>query len=497
MAQVKYVSPSGWDFDRPVAVPMKWSSRGLLGEDRQEFVKTAGHAFVDQLPQIKIASDEVPMHLIALGASEFYGPNRNGDAFPVDVCRSCHPTFVKFARYYNNHNNKPDKGDPHFGIVKAAAWNDTMKRVELILALNATKSACDRNGGFVDERALEKLARGEDIPVSMACRVPYDVCSWCGNKAATRKQYCTMEKCAAGGCKDNLTRLIKVGGDLHHLHVRNVSPVWFDMSRVFRPADRIAYGSSADWLTKAAADHGLFELADLLKLSADATAPLEVILYQDGITGTWSVKMAAQAKLAHGLACLEQQERGESPELYRAFDRQIQRPFDLSLLGEVGTTKCAEGLGALADKKIILPLRDFARLAGQEALAKQAAARLPGVYSRMVEDGSLERRIEQNKYPLSEKVASSKQRTAAALGAEEYSLEKEAVCQRSMLASMRRLPAPDVKDVFEKSAADDGGAEQLARDYAIYKVAALQRIAATDPIFPLTARYAVRQNHVS
>ena len=496
MSQVKFVSPSGWDFDRAIAMPVKWAQRGLLGEDRAEFIKTAGSAFEDQLSHIKIAADEVPVHVIALGASEFYGPNRNGDAFPVDVCRNYYPTFVKFASYFNNHKNKPEKGDPRFGIVKAAAWNEAMKRVELLLALNATKSACERNGGFVDERALEKLARGEDLPVSMACRVPYDVCSWCGNKAATRKNYCTMEKCAAGGCKHNLTRLVKVAGDLHHLHVRNVSPVWFDLSRVFRPADRIAYGSKADWLTKAAADNGLFALVDMLKMSEDATAPAEVILYQDGITGLWNIKMAAQSKLAHGLSVLEQQERGPT-DIYRAFSSDIQRPFDLTVLGSVGTVKCAEGLGALSDKKIVLHLRDFARLVGQEALVKEATARLPGVYTRMIEDGSLDRRIEQNKFPISEKIASSKQLTAASVNAEEHSLEKEAVHHRSMLSVVRNLPSPGLQTGLEKNAGDGGGAEQLARDYAIYKLAALQRIATSDPIFPLTARYAVRQNHVS
>jgi len=38
-------------------------------------------------------------------------------------------------------------------------------------------------------------------------------------------------------------------------------------------------------------------------------------------------------------------------------------------------------------------------------------------------------------------------------------------------------------------------AEKLAIDYAIYKLAALSRIAASDKEFPLTARLCVSQNH--
>lgn len=498
MSMIKYVSPSGWDWDRPVAVPIRMSSRGLIGADRQSFIKTAGHAFLPQIDNIKLAADEVPVHMLALGGVETYGPNRNGDGFSGDVCRKYHPTFVKFAQYYNNHKNKPAQGHPHYGLVKASAWNDAMKRVELVVAMNAEKSACDRNGGYIDEKGLEKIAAGQDIPVSMACRVPYDSCSWCHNQAQTRDDYCTMTKCAAGGCQDNLTRLIKVSNDLHHLHVLNAYPTWFDISRVYRPADRTAYGARADWLTKAAADNGMFELAHGIKMASEDSAPLEVILYQDGTLGSWSVKVASQIKLAYGLAKLEEtKQQHNSSELSRAFSSQVQPGFDISILGAAGSVKCAEGLGALADSKIILPLRDFARLVGKSSLVKDATAHLPGVYRRMIEDESLEQRVEKNKFPLSEKLASVVQRQAASLNRPDFSLEKEAVTTRSMLSVIRGQPAPNSINVFEKSASDNPGAEQLARDYAIYKVAALQRIAESDQNFPLTARLAIRQNHVA
>ena len=99
MSLIKYVSPSGWDWERPVAMEILISSRGLIGNDRVDFVKSAGHMFLDELDKIKFAKDEVPVHLIALGASEAYGPNRNGDGFKEATCKQHHDTFVKFAKF--------------------------------------------------------------------------------------------------------------------------------------------------------------------------------------------------------------------------------------------------------------------------------------------------------------------------------------------------------------------------------------------------------------
>jgi len=493
MSMIKYVSPAGWDWDRPVAIPLKVSSRGLIGQDRRDFVKTAGHVFLPEMDKIKFASDEIPVHLIALGANEFYGINRNGDGFPKKACETYHPTFVKFARFFRNHKNKPEKGNPHFGIIKASAWNEPMKRVELLVALNGEKSACDRNGGLLADVEMEKLARGEDLPVSMACRVPFDICTFCGNQAKTRDNYCTAMMCKAGGCKDNITRVVKVAGDMHHLGVLNTLPTWFDMSRVFRPADRIAWGANADYLTKAAADQGVFEIADSIKMAADATPPLAVILYSDGLPGAWSQRIIGQVKLAYALAKLEPQEMSGNGEIYRAFR---QEPFEVDKLGELGTEKCAQALGALADRKIVLHLRDFARLAGKNEHAKVAADLLPGVYQRMVDDDSLERAVEQNPFPLSDKQASDKHRGLASLNVSGFSLEKDAVRNRSMLSAARFEDAPVPKSTFEKSASDNAEAEQLARQYAVYKLDALERIARSDTDFPLTARFSVRQNHV-
>jgi hypothetical protein len=494
MSMIKYVSPSGWEWDRPIAIPVPISSRGLIGNDRRDFTKIAGHMFIDEVDRTKFANDEVPVHLIALGASEAYGPNRNGDGFKEATCKKYHDTFVKFAKFFRNHKNKPDRGDPSFGIIKSSAYNAPMRRVELLIALNAEKSAADRNKGFVADTELEKLAQGNDIAVSMACRVPYDSCSWCGNKAKTRSEYCGQEKCAAGGCKDNLTRLIKMGDDMHHLHVDNPTPTWFDISRVFRPADRIAYGAKADWLTKAASDNGVFEFQDYIKMSESESAPLRVIMYQDGLPGEWDQSVAAQVKVAYGLAAIERQRNTTSPEVYSGIQSE---PLELEVLGDLGTTKCAEGLSALANNKIILTISDWARLSKKSGLIKEAASHLPSIYNRMLDNGNIEQQVESNPYPLSDKVASIKQRTFANLCVGSHSLEKSAVQSRSMLSAIRSEPTPVVNHMNEKFGSNNEEAEGLAIEYSLYKIAALQRIASFDGNFPLTATLSVRQNQLT
>ncbi len=510
MSMVKVVSPSGWEWDRPVALPLNISSRGLRGHDRREFLKYASHVFLPYIDQIKVAKDEVPVHLIALGASEAYGPNRNGDAFKEAACKAYHDTFVKFAKWYRNHKNKAHQGDPFYGYIKQSAYNDSMRRVELIAMLNAEKSAAERNGGYVADQELEKLAKDEDIPVSMACRVPYDECAHCGNKARTREEYCKAAACPAGGCFDNLTRLVKVAGDTQMVYVNNDHPTWFDMSKVWRPADRIAYGTKADYLTKAAADTlekaaaagGVF-LGGGAKAAEDlgVTAPLPVLLASDLVLpGQYHAAVREQVKLAHGLALQEERMGGYgiSPEVKRAFAAPVQGAIDLSAAGEPGTAKCAEFLAALADETILLPLRDFARLTKQADHVAGAAQALTGVYGRMVADGSIDRLVAGNPFAVHGKTAGQAARSFAARHKTAFSLEKEALDWRCKLSAVRRQPVPPANSVIwtEKQAADSPEAEELARSYALYKLAALHRIAARGGDFLLTTLASAVQNQV-
>lgn len=506
MALTKLVSPLGWDFDCPVAALLKVGRDGRVGpNDRRDLVKRAGaqaaHVFADAATKLAFPRDVQPVHLIALGAKEAYGPNRNGDGFSEATLRAAHPTFVKYAYWFRNHKNKKHEGHPHYGAVKLSAYNDVMRRVELLCALPTTKAAADLMGcdGPAD-REMEKLAGGSDIPVSMACRVPYDVCSFCQNRARTREEYCKEASCAAGGCDQNLTRLVKMGGDFHHLHVDNPHPTFFDISNVWRPADRIAYAGKADWLTKAASAgwDGTYD-ADRVKAAAafGVTAPLAAAADQDAAAAR-TPAVAAAVKLAYGLAALDSQpDRWANREVARAFSGRA--PLDIARLGlDASPEKAAAVLAAMADMSVIVPLADFAAMTKRAADAAAAAARLRGVYARMIDDGTLEPRLAACRYSPAEKAASARAREAAARVYRSHSLARPAVDSRCLASAARGLPAPAVKTGFyEKAAARAAEAEDLAREYACYQAAALRRISEFDDQFLLTASGALCQNHVN
>ena len=106
MAMVKVFSPRGWNWDEPIAQMIKISSRGLRGNDRSDFIKRASHSFADLVDKIHPGDGEQPMHYLAVGATEAWGPNRNGDGFKLATCRGYHDTFTKYAWWYRNHKNK-------------------------------------------------------------------------------------------------------------------------------------------------------------------------------------------------------------------------------------------------------------------------------------------------------------------------------------------------------------------------------------------------------
>lgn len=168
MSMLKIISPGSQEFGDAVATLIKIGSRGrVIGHDRSILEKRAGANILHEIDKIPHEPGEELIHLLAVGATEKFGANRNGDGFRAHVLQRTHPTFVKFGHFYRDHINKdPAKS---YGLVKMSAYHEPMSRVELICALNATKEAAERNGGLVADREMEKLAKGDDIAVSMAC----------------------------------------------------------------------------------------------------------------------------------------------------------------------------------------------------------------------------------------------------------------------------------------------------------------------------------------
>lgn len=187
------------------------------------------------------------VYVLAMSAWETYGENRNGDAFPehpykehekpawiapTEVLTQHYQSFEQFGNCFRHHQNKdPEKA---VGKILKSFWNPTMHRVELLIDLDDLKAP----------DLADRIKAGEYPPVSMGCRVPYDVCSICGNRAPTRAQYCDHAKFQMREVINGLK-----------VCVLNPSPKLFDISWVFRPADPIAF-----MLKKVAHEHA-YELS--------------------------------------------------------------------------------------------------------------------------------------------------------------------------------------------------------------------------------------------
>ena len=488
---IKVIRPGDQDFGEQQTQLVKLSSRGLRGDDLNEFIKRAGFKMADTVRNMSFAPGETPIHLIALGATEYYGPNRNGDGFTEACCKQYHDTFVKHARFYRNHANKDTKKS--YGIIKASMYNDAMHRIELIAALNGTKEVAARNGGLVADDELDILEKKAEMGVSMACRVAYDVCSMCGNRARTKADYCSSSdeggSCIGGGCMNKLGQVLNDG---RIQYVDNPHPLWFDMSRVWKPADRIAYVFGP--LEKAA--------------GIDIVSPLTMYENNKEVTAPWWLALAdvndattrERMKLAGDLAELEHAIGKEAGVKGLAFAPSVQPPLDL-----VVDEKNMPGLlASLAVEKVALPLREYIRLFYEQhpgkaqLLAEKAGAFLPNIYSWLI---SKPDRLETllTKYAATFKHAqhiSPEQRRVASKLAADYSLEKNLHQRRCHLAVIRgdEQFAAHVADVGEKLAEDLGEVQEIAEGYAIYKLAFLDAIRESDKDFHLTRELVLRQN---
>lgn len=246
--------------------------------DTSRITKHASEA-LDYIKNVSPDPGKTLLLLLALGATETYGPNRNGDGFsehPVPargkVASASKRWFVppgeELTKHYQSFEKNPAHAFKHHvnrdpakasGVVKKAFWNPRMKRVELLTEVDNEK----------DPEWVQRTNDGEFVPVSMGCRIKRDVCSVCGNEAPTRADYCEHAKFAMN----------TILPDGQKVFVHNPSPDFFDISRVFRPADRIGYTIkkvAEVYEVRLSADLG--EHADALALKGAAVQKLSDII---------------------------------------------------------------------------------------------------------------------------------------------------------------------------------------------------------------------------
>jgi len=339
--------------------------KSFATDDQPNVIEAAGgqafQFFFDDDKMTKMASDVVTrediqahkppsnmfgVHLISMGAEETYGENRNGDSFSIDSLKSHHPSFEKFAHVYREHKNR----DPHtqgIGIVKLARYNPDMQRGELIIHVDKDKAP----------DMFKKAKAGKELSFSMACRLPYDQCSVCDNKAKTQAKYC-------GHLKNKLTQYVPEFQK--YAYSRNEKDVkFFDISEVGRRADRIAtylgYSfNDDDLLSKAASETTVIGGAAW----AEHQLGLEVAEFTPWEDMTLE-KLAAAAEFY----------KHASPEIQENLDKMTPSPLGKDAVDTLANTDFRSVAGELCKKSMLLDFPTFASLVtskSNEELSKEA-----------------------------------------------------------------------------------------------------------------------------
>lgn len=471
----KIVTHEAWNFDVPQTAAVPLLQNGRMGaNDRAAFEKRASAELLQKMAEMPQLPGEVLVHDIALGCTEGYGPNRNGDGFREEVCRATHPTFVKSARVYRGH--KSQNPAISYGIVKASSYNNKMRRIELLLALNGTEEAARRNGGLVADLELQKLASRAPVPTSMGCVTPYDTCSACGHRAKNRDEYCTPQMCKAGGLRDHMGDVVELNGDLHHLHADNPDALYYnDISHVPRQADRISYMMGALQKAASAGARAFISGAELAELyynagagddvPAAATRTLDLLLQHDTTLDKYAYLT-----------------RAVSPR------RAAVPPLQINL------QKLGAFTAALADRSVILPVEEFIRVlsghaqpdAGVVSQIKQAAQ---SVFSRLQVPNV-------NPYVLAFGGIPSQYQSWAQKVAADYALDEAHVSRRLSRALLAQDTEPQLRPLVKIAAASEPAAEEMAQHYGLYVLASLDRMATRNPNFPLTVATTLLQNRV-
>ena len=280
----------------------------------------------------------------AVAAGEAYGPNRNGDYFKEADLKNTHDTFVKYAKVYKHHKNKDPKKS--YGDVEKSFYNNKMKRVELITATDNAKSP----------EIISQWEKGESPAVSMACRVPFDKCSMCGHESAKISEYCDDLKLHMNEIFENGKQACAINPD----------PTFFDISYVWRPAERVAY------VLKKVASASLYLPSALLAEDEPERFPL--------------TKQATDKEaLINKLSAIEKKIEGQIAGKIDPDSKEVAHTPDLpdKVLDQLGKENPGTATKALSDKGIMLKLPEFIKmLIGDAGLGEGLGEHLPGSISR-------------------------------------------------------------------------------------------------------------------
>ena len=473
---IKVIPSGSFDFGIPVASLVDLHSRGI---DRAWMVKRAS-VLTRELMDLRPRDGHAFIQLISLGAQEAYGANRNGDGFPekrgtyellnpkpgtpkiielADGLVNRHATFAKFGHVFKHHQN--DDPEKKIGDIYATAYNPEMKRGELIIDVPLTDRAREEMHAIPHDWAskVDKLAQGKDIAFSMACKVAYDICSNCGNKSPNRRLYCTH-------LADHMSDLTKEG---HQNFAINDVPDFFDISDVFRPADRIAYS--------------LRKVASLNEMPVGGAALAEHwgLSHPPGWLDLPSPEAAFKRAAARKLADMEKQVDAVATGINNSHINQLHRGapcgnIPAKAMETLKSVKLGEALQALGDAQILLGFEDFLNLVAETKTGSAAGdidsvkKMLPGLYGQLLKSGEIEECVMDSAYDPSHTAVPRRVKDAVWELMKDHSFAPECVEKRAQL-SVIRGPALALPTRADKQAAVLAPSSLLAKEYAKYQLA--------------------------
>lgn len=456
---IKFSATDDWNWDtEPVQLIHNVNTLTKAGADKSELQteKTAGQT--DAL-------------VIALGAYEGTGANRNGDIFKEASCLEHYKTFIKSGskgkdgkydgRALNRHHkNKPE--DPKYGNIKAAAYNQKMKRIELVIGMDNDKCA----------EEIQKLAEGKQINVSMAAKVAFDKCTWCGYAAKDDNHRCEHIPRQLGE--------INKRGEMCSMD--NIDPKWFELSIVGRPADRIGMSlklASHNSYIKSASDYKV--LYPGFVAPEDEDSVLKISKYA-----------SEKRSLVKKLAAIEKHIDGviaEGPkntkDKYLAEQKSKLTHTDSiseSAMDELRKYEPSKLLRALADQGIVFSAEDFIRytfgakaLHGAGDLFSKVKTHLPSMFSNIEQDGDDE--VNEERYePSSSGMLPKPVLNLVRSLFDGHSLFDAPAHGRIMkITIVKNLPSAKLRGKDgDKEISKEAVVKELAKQYGAYKLAALR-----------------------
>lgn len=432
-----------------------------LIKDPKDLVKRASSFLTPKYAKTKGQED---LHIIAVGAYEATGFNRNGDMFRDHWCRKNAHYFQDADRAVHRHH-KNKKTSPKYGNIKYAGYNELMKRIELVVGLDKDKCA-----DILDEQ--EK--RGH-TNWSMASKQAFDICTGCGHKA-----YSDADRCEhIPSCIGELTKEGAMYG------MENPDPKWFEISYVFRPADRIGMS-----LNKLASGDKIRPMlpSDYLRIYTGFEPPDDDFLISKKASDKRSILGKAAEIEKHIEAIGVDHNKLQHLKNIASTEKIASETID-----ELRTMEPSRFFKLAADKGIILsPENFFSYLFGDRiktAAVQGAKSYLKTVFRDLLKEGAARQLNNERFEPKPYVEVNSDTKMLFDKLARTHSIEAGAVHNRINAGYCIKVAEEVIKseDAFDK---------ELAKTYATYKLAALNYLKSNDRLTDDNLMIAVAQNYV-